>query len=272
MEMARTSEGITAAEVKTYQKFCADQNIVADESEAGLQNGETIGTYVAITWGVDFTPATLAVALDKLRDKIVFYSPAQAEYLKVANQEPERANQLANWLATQGKPGQLVNQGDEAFDNLRLLLITLRGYEITPSRIRDAEDRIANKPGRRLHYAQAPRRTEPVSPAARDDDGTPFLGRNLNEPEWVRRSRERSEREAAEAKSAGATASAQAAAIREAKRQAESLQGGTHAETEQLRKIFATSGTEIDWVQTLSSRLQMQKQFEKHRAGSRFIR
>jgi hypothetical protein len=270
--MARTNEGITAAEVKTYQKFCADHNIVADESEAGLQNGETIGTYVAITWGVDFTPATLAVALDKLRDRIVFYSPAQAEYLKVANQDPDRANQLANWLGTQGNSGQLVNQGDEAFDNLRLLLITLRGYDINPTTIRHAEDRIGNKPGNKLQYVPQPRREGPRSQAAKNDDGVPFLGRNLNEPEWVRRSRERSEREAREAASRTSSASARAAAVREAKRQAEELRGNTHAESEQIGRVFVTEGSEVDWPGTLQARLRLQQSFNNAQAVRRFIR
>ena len=136
--MARTSETLTQKEIDTYQAFCREHNIVAEESEVGFRNADEISKYIAVTWGQDITPETLAVALGKLRDRIVSYSPAQAEYLKVANQEPDRANQLTAWLATQGKAGQLVNQGDKAFDNLRLLLLTLRGYEISPPRISDA--------------------------------------------------------------------------------------------------------------------------------------
>jgi hypothetical protein len=271
--MARTNEGITETEVKTYQKFCADNNIIADETSAGLQNGELIGTYVAITWGVDFTPETLAVALDKLRDRIVFYSPAQAEYLKVANLEPDRANQLAAWLATQGsRPGQLVSTGDETFDNLRLLLLTLRGYDISPARIRDAENRIANRPGKKLQYVPEPRREGPRSEAAKADDGVQFLGKNLNEPEWVRRSRERSEREAKEAASQQSAASAQSAAVREAQRKSEELRGNTHAESEQLSRVFVTAGTNIDWPATYQARLALQKNFQKAQEVRRFVR
>jgi len=75
-----------------------------------------------------------------------------------------------------------------------------------------------------------------------------------------------------EAANQPSAASAQSAAARGAQRQAELIQGATHAETDQLRKLFSTSGTEIDWVQTLAARQQMQKQFDKHRAVSRFVR
>jgi hypothetical protein len=272
IEMARS---LTQKEIDTYQTFCREHNIVADESEVGLQNGETIGTYVAITWGVDFTPATLAVALDKLRGKIVFYTPAQAEYKKVADENPAAANQLNAWFENQNI---LVKEGDFGLQNQTTLLTELRGREITKDTIAVAIERVKapvskfHAARRPLHEMQAPRRTEPISPAAKDDDGVPFLGRNMNEPEWVRRSRERSEREAREAANQPSSTSVRSRAAAEAREKAESLQSSTHAETDQLRRIFVTSGTEIDWQATLASRLQMQKQFDKAREVRRFVR
>src|SRR6267378_5416186 len=62
-------------------------------------------------------------------------TPAESEYWKVANQEPDRANVLVAWLNTQGKPGQLANTGDEAFVTLRALLVTLQGYQIDSTTI-----------------------------------------------------------------------------------------------------------------------------------------
>ena len=219
------------------------------------------------------TVANIYRAVEERKNEFVWFSPAQFEFNKVAAENPAAAQQLVDWLAAQGKPGQLVNTGDQAYENLRLLLLTLRGYQIDSTRISHAIDRILHNPGQRLHYVPQPRREGPRSEAAKNDDGEPFLGRNLNEPAWVRRSRERSEQEAAErAKQPGAVAAAQSASVREAQRQAESIQGRTHAETDQLRKLFSTSGTEIDWVQTLAERQRMQKQFDKHRAVSRFIR
>jgi len=271
--MARTSEQITQNEINAYAKFCAERRVIFGGTE-GEQNAEFIGNYFVNVWKQDITEQNLNTAWEQLRPYVKVYSPAQAEYYKVARQMPDRANQLSNWLATQGKVGQLVSQGDEAFENLRLLLIALRDNDINPTTIRHAEDRAAHTPGPQLHYVQAPRRTEPVSAAAKADDGTPFLGRDLNEPRWVKLSRERSEREAAEAKSGAATASAQSAMVREARRKAEEMKGNTHSETEQLQRIFATvSGTsEIDWPNTLAARENLQRSLNKAQEVRRFIR
>jgi hypothetical protein len=275
-EMARTNTQITPAEAQAYGLFCIEHGIVVnDGSKEDEQNADFILNYFVNVWKEDITEQNLDTAWDQIRPHLKMRSPAQAEYYKVATQENDRANQLAAWLATQGKPGQLANQGEAAFDNLRLLLLTLRGYEISPPRIRDAEDRIAHKPGKKLQYVPQPRRTEPISPAAKNDDGKPFLGdtaERLNEPGWVKRSRERSEREAKEAANQPSSASVRSRAAAEAREKAESLQSSTHAETDQLRRIFVTSGTEIDWVQTLAARLQMQKQFDKAREVRRFVR
>ena len=222
---------------------------------------------------IPITVANIHKAVEDHKNEFVWLTPAQANWFQLAKDSSDRANQLVAWLATQGKrPGQFVNTGDELFENLSLLFAKLHGYEINSETIRHAADRVAHTSGPQLHYIPEPRREGPRSEAAKSDDGTPFLGRNLNEPEWVRRSRERSEREAKEAASERSGASAQSAAAREAQRQAELIQGATHAETDQLRKLFSTSGTEIDWVQTLAARLQMQKQFNKQQEVRRFIR
>src|SRR6266478_6391174 len=99
--MARTSPTVTKKENDAYQKFCDEHNIVADESEAARINGDEIGNYIAVQGGEDITPATLAVALQKLRDRLTFYTPAQAEYKKVADKNPTAANELNSWFQHQ---------------------------------------------------------------------------------------------------------------------------------------------------------------------------
>lgn len=273
--MARTSEQqITQNEINAYAKFCAERGVIFDGIE-GEQNAEFIGNYFVNVWKQDITEQNLNTAWEQLRPHVKLYSPAQAKYYKVAKQMPERANQLSNWLATQGKVGQLVNQGDEAFENLRLLLIALRDNDINPTAIRHAEDRAAHTPGSQLHYVPQPRKEMgTITEAARKDDGTPFLGRDVNEPTWVKKSRERSEREAAEAVSQQSGASAQSAIVREARRKAEEIKGNSHSETEQLARIFATvPGTsDIDWPNTLAARENLQRSLNKAQEVRRFIR
>jgi hypothetical protein len=252
------------------------QNGFDDWTTEGIKrNADLMDEYFQQNRAIPVTVANIYKAVEARKQNFAWVSLAQAKYNLVAVQETDRANALANWLATQGKPGQLISTGDQAFENLTLLLTVLRGYEISPARIRDAEDRIAHQPGKKLHYVQAPRRTEPISPAAKADDGTPFLGdtaERLNEPAWVKRSRERAEREAKEAANQPSSTSLREVAIREARRKAEELRGATHSESNQLQKIFVTQGTEIDWVQTLAARQQMAAQFAKAQAVRRFVR
>src|SRR5258705_3224098 len=166
--MARTNSEISPAEVQTYAKFSAEHGIIHDGGEDDTKNADFILNYFVNTWKEDITEQNLNTAWDKIRPHLKLYSPAQFEYHKVVNQEGrDRANLLAAWLASNGgKPGQLVNaDSDETYTNLRLLLSSLRGYDITPARIRDPESRIRYKPNK-LSYVAAERRTEPVSPAA----------------------------------------------------------------------------------------------------------
>jgi hypothetical protein len=276
--------GIGEIEMVTRREYTAQEieqvNVAEQHLRArGLDEGservvDVLDGYYQANRAIPVT-AEAIVKLLEAQPGLKWLSPAELEYRRIAAENPAAAQQLADWLAKQGKPGTLVNQGDQYFENMSLLLTTLRGYDINSKTILDAQDRIANRPGKKLQYVPQPRRTAPVSPLAKADDGKPFLGETaerLNEPEWVKRSRARSEREAAEAASRTSSASVRLRAAAEAREKAESLQSSTHAETDQLRKIFVTSGTEIDWVQTLAARLQMQQQFNKHRAVARFIR
>lgn len=176
-----------------------------------------------------------------------------------------------------------VKEGDQGFENQSGILQELRGRAVMPETIQNAIASIGapvsrfHAARRPLHYIEAPRRTEPVSRAAKSDDGSKFLGNDLiKNADGSYRSKtvaeQRRDMEAKEAANQPSVASVRSRATAEAREKAESLQGSTHAETDQLKKLFVTSGTEIDWQATLASRLQMQAQFDKQRAVRRFIR
>jgi hypothetical protein len=206
--MARFSNEIQPHEVRAYQQFCIDHNILLDgDVEAYTANANLVRDYFTKTWNEVITPETLATAFSQLRPHLKFKSTARLEFEKLASQEPDRATQLDLWLQDQGgKPGQLVNSlyGDETYENLTALLIALCGYDITPERIRDAEDRIAHRTGKQLHRVPQPRRTEPVSQAAKEDNGEPFVTSGLTKQkdgslgkspaDYAREARERSEK------------------------------------------------------------------------------
>jgi len=234
---------------------------------------ELVDHYFQTNRGVSVM-AEAIVKLVEAQPGFKWLSQAELEYRKIASENPAAAEQIANWfVATQGRPGTLENTGDSYFLNALNLLQELRGRDINSKTIQEAIGRIEAPTSKFDTRKRLPLRylsvSRPVDPRQHQDDGTGFLGKTpVNEPRWKRISRERSEREANQPDAAAVTS----AAVREAKQKAESIAGSTHAETDQLRKLFVTAGTDIDWVQTWASREQMQKQFNKHREVARFIR
>jgi hypothetical protein len=247
--MARTSETVTQQEIQAYVKFCKDYNVVNYDGRGPetLANADFALNYFLEVWKQDMTEANFALAFPQLKSHLKFYSsPQHAEYTHVANENIQAAQQLSAWLATQGKPGQLANTGDEAYENLTLLLTELRNRreEVSATTIRNAIDRISHRPGRKLRIMEAPRRTEPVSTAAKNDDGKPFLGSDLvKNPDGSYRSKtpqeQRREAEAAErAKSQPQTRTLDASE-QAWKGMADSLlRDGTHSQQTRIRAVY----------------------------------
>jgi hypothetical protein len=124
-------------------------------------------------------------------------------------------------------------------------LTTLRGYEISPPRIRDAESRIANKPGRKLHYLPTPRRTEPISERAKNDDGTAFFRdglRKLPDGSWGKTPadyREEARKAAEKANPPQAQTPILDASEAAWKQMADGLlQDGTHSQQQRMRAVY----------------------------------
>jgi hypothetical protein len=233
----------TAADGQQFEE--AEKQLAANHLDVkAARSIDMIDEFFQKNRQVPVTVANIVRAVEERKSEFKWFSQAEFDYYAVANQEPDRANQLVNWLATQGKPGQLANSGDAAFDNLRLLLNTLRGYDITPPRIRDAGNRIQSKPGRKLRIVEAPRRTEPISRAAKEDDGIGFLHSDMvktpdgswrsKTPAEQRRDREAAERALSQTQTPALDASEQAW-----KNLADNLlHDGTHSQQERVRAVY----------------------------------
>jgi hypothetical protein len=176
-------------------------------------------------------------------------SAAENAWRQTAQQNPALANQLAAHAATQGRPGQLVNDGDSLFENLALLFteINSRRESASPQTIAAAEDRILHRPGKQLVRLPQPRRTEPVSRAAKDSPGTDstnWLGDMVKTPDGSYRSKtvheQRCDMETAErAKNSQSQTSALDASEASWKAMADGLlQDGTHSQQTRVRAAY----------------------------------
>jgi hypothetical protein len=173
MVTPRTSQEATSQEIQVFEKFCADHDIVT-EGPVGEKNVLAIGDYIIDAWKVQISEDTLKVALDKLRDRIVHYTPVHAKYKKIAAEDGARANQLNQWFHSSGNTS-LVKDSEDGLENQTVLLAELRGREITPRTIQDAIGRASFKSG--LHFVPQQRKTDPRQ---HEDDGKGFIGKDID--------------------------------------------------------------------------------------------
>src|SRR6266853_3430246 len=205
---------------------------------------------------IPVTVASIYAFVEKNKDQFIWRTPAQREYDKFAAANPVAAQQLVAWLDTQGKSGQLANSGDDAYANLTLLLAEISGRRenVSSKGIQDAINRIQNRPGRKLHYVEAPRRTEPQSRAARVDDSTSanWLGRDMVKDTAGWRSKtpaeQRADREAAENAKQTQTATALSASDQQWRSMAlDACNYGTHSQQAQIRQVFNQYQNTSSW-------------------------
>ncbi len=248
-ELFNSGRTLSQDEVDALIKFCGENNLAVD-GISGANNGKELAVYIVDTWGQRITPATLAVALEKLKDHLTFLSQAESQYNRVTAENPAAAATLWNWFANQKL---LVNTGDEGFQNASNILQELRGHAVTSETIQNAIARIGapvsrfHEARRPLHYVQAPRRTEPQSAAAKADNSTSsnWLGRDMvKNADGSYRSKtvaeQRSDREAAErANSQSQTPSPLSETDQAWKRMAdELLADGTHSQQQRVRAVY----------------------------------
>lgn len=233
MVTTRISSEPTPQELQIFEKFCADQSIVVDGS-VGEQNVLAMGDYLLDTWKVEITEDTLKVALDKLRDRIAFYTPAQARYRKVAAEDPARANQLNQWFQSPANTS-LVKDGDDGLENQAVLLAELRGRDITPLTVQDAIGRASFKTG--LHFVPSPR---PVDPRQHKDDGSGFVSKN-SDPRYRGGKLNHSYQEPGSKQEAPKSLDPSEAKWRA---MAEALRGNTHSKNAELERIHGKNWRE----------------------------
>src|SRR6266853_1248029 len=105
-----------AQQIYEAEKGLRDAGLDVDHEHAE-QNANLILNYFQQNPHVSVTVASIYTFVEVNKTQFKWLSPAQREYDKVAAENPQAAQQLADWLAKQGKPGTLVNSGEEFFLN-----------------------------------------------------------------------------------------------------------------------------------------------------------
>ena len=155
----RTSTTITETERNAYDLFCQQKHILNDESPAALRNGENIGAYIGSTWNEDITEHTLTVALEKLRDRLVFIPAEHVEVAKVLSKlDQGQRDIVASWLSHQQR---LEVDGPKGFSNVSVLVAWLlnRRYAVTEAGLDMALGNVQNTGKRKIFWKVNPKQS-----------------------------------------------------------------------------------------------------------------
>lgn len=249
----RTSKTITEAERNAYNLFCQQHHLVNDQSPDGLRNGEYIGEYVANTWNEDLNEYTLGVALGKLRDRLVFIPAEQVEVAEILSKlDQSQRDVVASWLSHQHR---LEVDGPKGFSNVSVLVAWLlnRTFEVSEANLNTALGNAQNSGHRKLFWKELPKQDRSIGPGGRLNHSIV----NKSEEGFMPRSQtNRTHRQMMEENRVKETPVAPVAVNPEYKSKAENVQGRTHGQTDQARKLFimVPGTTTIDWEQTHAAR------------------
>jgi len=272
------SRQYSTADIKTFEQATMQlrANGFDDSTEAGLErNGNSLHEYFQANPAVPVTVQAIFKAVESRKQDYKWFSAAEQEYRKIEAENPaESSTKLTAWFSTQGKPGTLVNSGDDGHENFAILLAELRGREVNPTTIQQAIGRIAFNGRRQLHVVPTPRALSPAAQAAQDHRPGEFVSRTdmVRTADGGWRNKNAAEQAADRRLAEAQKNPGQANNIieQQARQESEGLQGNSHSQTAQIRKLFVTKrhSSDIDWIATLNARKRMQAQFERSAAVS----
>jgi hypothetical protein len=220
-----------------------------DQSADGVRNAESITAYIVDAWKEGITQHTLQVALEKLRDLIVFIPREQVEVMEILGRlDQGQRDVVARWLSHQHR---LETEGIHGFSNVSIVVSWLlnRNFTITEQNLTTALTNSMNNGHRKLFFKESPKQDRSIGPGGKINHALV----NKSEEGFMPRSQtNRSYREMMEQNRPKSEAPAPSAINDDYKAKAESVVGRTHAQTAQARKLFAMmpGTTTIDWQQT----------------------
>jgi hypothetical protein len=246
----RTSTTITEVEKNAYDSFCEQHHILNDQSADALRNGEEIGTYIGTTWNEDITERTLTIALEKLGERLTFIPPEQVEVAEIlAKLDKGQRDIVASWLCHQHR---LEVDGPKGFSNVSVLVAWLlnRRYAVSEAGLDMALGNVQNSGRRKIFWKENPKQSREYV------QGRPnhAFGQTEEPKAAAKHQREyvSGRRNHAYTRPENAPVSVNPSY----QSKAESVQGRTHGQTDQVRRLFVMvpGTTTIDWEGTLAVR------------------
>jgi hypothetical protein len=250
----RTNPAFTENEKNAYNAFCQQHSILNDQSPDGLSNANHIGNYISQTWGEDVDARTLQVALEQLRDRLTFIPAEQTEVVDILSKLDQSQREIvASWLSHQHR---LETEGLKGFSNVSVLVAWLltRNYAISEQNLTTALGNAQNSGHRRIFWKELPKADRSIGPGGKINH---FLVNKSEEGFMPRSQTNRTPRQVMEDNRPKTETPVAPAFINvEYQAKAESLQGRSHGQTDQARKLFVmVPGTStIDWQQTHAAR------------------
>jgi hypothetical protein len=250
----RTNPAFTENEKNAYNAFCQQHSVLNDQSSEGLQNAEHIGGYISQTWGEDVDARTLQVALEQLRDRLVFIPAEQAEVAEILSKlDQSQRDTVASWLAKQHR---LETDGPKGFSNVSVLCAWLlnRKYAISEANLTTSLGNCQTSGHRKIFWKELPKQDRSIGPGGKINHAL------VNRPQegfMPRSQTNRTARQVAEDNRPKSETQPTPVSINvQYQAKAESLQGRSHGQTDQARKLFVmVPGTStIDWQQTHAAR------------------
>jgi hypothetical protein len=253
-EIMRTTIRPNDNEIAAYRAFCVEHRIALD-GEAGEKNGELFGDFIGVKLDSDFTQETLEAAFTQLKGQLKFVSKMQTDADALArNLRPEEIDAYKVWVKGQ-KLLIGLDGSEEGYANVRSLLGWMRGNPVTQHNLDLALGNIINNPQfGRIYFKPQPKQDRSIGPGGKINHAL------VNRPQegfMPRSQTNRTARQVAEDNRPKTETPIAPAFINvEYQAKAESLQGRTHGQTDQAKKLFImVPGTSaIDWQQTLAAR------------------
>lgn len=254
--MARTSQEVTQSEGVAFELWCAENNVILDGSAEGKANGALIrANFIEGNWLEDITKESLDKYHDLLRPHLKYYSE---------NRKAINASWSQMTLAEQkvfSDYWKVDRQLEDSEFNLAIILGWIKGHDlaVTDGHISRAVEMLRDK----LQWKYTSTFQSRVPQEVKDAHTKPgsFISDANKSPQQYKK-----ENDDALAKARGDKTSQQSREVNEAQREAESLKGRTHADTERIQSRFdANKDGSINWVSTLRLRKLEQQAQERAR-------